>query len=206
MTANDSTAERLYRSGDLVGFSADGPLSFGINLATCGWPMQPRKWRGLSHVAIVARDPIADQLVLWESTSLYRRPCIHCEEVHGGVQSHWIGSRVLTYGGAVWHYRLRQPLDEEQDFQLAYYLQGEHGKTYDNLGAFRSRETPLSLLERCFARRPEDLTSIFCSELIAAAWRHVGRWNPPDASRWSPNRLARTALAIGLVDEPRRVR
>lgn len=180
--------------GDLVGFSACSALGIAINLATCGVPFY-----GLSHVAIVA-DHWDHGRLLFESTTLPERACYIQGSRVSGVQAHRLRGRLSTYHGKIWHYPLAEPLDTVQSKRLARYCVDHLGLDYDAIGAFRSRRTPLGWLERRL--RPEDLTSIFCSELIADAWRDCGVWWIGNASKWNPNALARAARRRDVVQRP----
>jgi hypothetical protein len=198
-----SFSHEVYRAGDLVGFSGRGPIGVGINLATWGIP----GW-GLSHVAIVANHPYFRFPVLFESTITATTPCIVTGELSRGVQAHHLPSRIADYPGRVWRYPCRHLLTETQSADLTGYLCGliDNHVGYDALGAFRSRDTPLGFLERLFCRSNEDLSSLFCSELVAAAWRRIGLWHPRNASRWNPNALARAAIRWGVCKKPWRVK
>lgn len=189
---------KSLRAGDVLGFSACDCLGVGINLATWGLPGV-----GLSHVAICADHPDTGDLVLFESTSLYPVPCAIRGVVVSGLQCHAIRPRVATYRGKVWAYQLRKPLDVRQSNRLTAYCLRHLGTAYDAIGAFRSRQAGFGWLERRL--RPEDLTSIFCSEFVAAAHRHVDVFQTANASAWNPNRYCRELQARGLVHEPERL-
>ncbi len=196
------------KAGDLIGFSDPGPIGTGINLATWGIP----GW-GLSHVGIIADHPDYDRPLLFESTTLADSPCLITREKTRGVQAHYLWKRIDAFDGRVWHYPLATPLC--QDFvpdwpygapALAAYVVMQLGADYDALGAFRSRGTPLGLLERLLCIHRENLASLFCSEFVAAAWRASKVWNTGNASRWSPNSLARAAVRRGVVRKPVRIK
>jgi hypothetical protein len=213
-----------YLPGDLIGFSGYSLESVLINLGTVGIPFY-----SLSHVAIVGPHPLKpEEFALWESTSRCDLPCLLQGEPVSGVQCHTIRERIETYRGKVYHYPLsvfsRARLDSAWPWprvycyhyplsvfsrarlfegELSEFLHEQVGKGYDAIEAFRSRQTALGWIERRLTR--ENHEALFCSELVAAAWKAAGLWYPPDW-RWNPNRLARTALSIGLVRPRRRVR
>lgn len=192
-----------FAPGDLIGFSGCDLASVLVNLATIGIP-----WYSLSHVGIIAQHPQQPQrLLLWESTGLMRRPCLLQRRIVYGVQAHPIRQRIQHYRGRVWHYPLSPfyaAVAEHSRHYLANWLERQQGTGYDAIGAFRTRETPLGWIERRLS--PENLHLLFCSELVVAAWRTIGVWNPPNASAWNPNRLARTAWDIGIVEKRRRLK
>lgn len=189
-----------FEPGDLIGFSSCSALGVGINLATLGVPFY-----GLSHVGIIAPSPTLDgRLMLFESTMLAEKPC----EIQGkrveGVQAHRPAERMASYRGKLWHYPLRWTLPDHLASRLGMACEGWLGTSYDAIGAFRSRAVGFGWLERRL--RKEDLTSIFCSEFVAAAWTHVGLMQSDNASAWNPNRLARFAVRQRITLPRRRWR
>lgn len=183
--------------GDIIGFSGANWMSAGINLATYGVPF----W-GLSHVGIVGK--YNDQLVLFESTTLSDLPCLVQEKYVNGVQVHEIDRCVRKYNGRVWHYPLVHSLSPVKRIQLNSFLFDFIGTDYDAIGAFRAGGVIWSWLESKL--RWEDLSSIFCSELCAAAHKHVDLFDANSASRWSPNKLVRTERRQGILGKPRRIK
>jgi hypothetical protein len=191
-----------FRTGDVIGFSAGDPLGIAINISTLGWPFWPPCWRGLSHVGIVAINNF-DQPILWESTTLCEKPCIICGKLHDGVQAHVLENRVNGYAGYVWHYPLRIHLDSINHRQLRSYCERTHGVGYDTGGAIDSRSLCFGWLKRRFLK--EDTSRFFCSEHLAGGMGAMEIWDPPNVSEWSPNRIVRTFLSIGLLGMPGRM-
>ena len=208
----------VIRAGDILGFSGNSWWSAGINVATYGLP-----WWSLSHVGIVAEIPkhciwpdsvIMDcrycppkpgTLVLFESTMSCDLPCIFQGKVVSGVQGHKIADRVAEYQGKVWRYPMRRTLRPLESERLTHYLLSHLGVDYDTIGAFRAGGVGFSFVESLF--RPEDLTSLFCSEFVAAAQKHVRLLDGGvSANRWSPNLLVRTEWRRGLLLKPRRLK
>lgn len=190
-----------FRPGDLLGFSGADLLSDAINLATLGWP----RW-GLSHVGIVT-DYWDYGICLAESTTLAHRPCLAARKRVSGAQCHPIKQRVEEYKGRVWHYRLREPLDGELVVELDEWFDGllTAKCPYDYAGAVRSRCTPYAMIHR-WKHGKEDLRSLFCSELVAAAWKTIGVFDTDNASGWNPNALVREAMRQRVVESPIRLK
>ena len=205
------------KAGDILGFSGDSWWSAGINIATYGLP-----WWSLSHVGIVAEIPEDCGLswrgnancccigipapgtkVLFESTMSCGLPCMFQNEVVHGVQGHKPIDRIAEYRGKVWHYPMCRALRPLESERLTCFLLSHLGRNYDALGAFRAGGAGFSWLESRF--RPEDLTSLFCSEYVAAAQKRIKLWHG-NASRWSPNLLVRRERRAGLLLEPRRLK
>lgn len=177
-----------FQCFDLIGFSSWSRLGVAINLFSLGVPLYH-----LSHIAVVARHPKVNKLLLCESTTQYRRPCFIQGRVVDGVQWHEIGPRIRSYRGLVYRYRLREPLTPEQEGKLSEFLAGMTGRGYDALGALGARDTLLGALVRI--GKKEDLTSLFCSELCISAGEAIEVFPKKcNASGFSPNRSVRKAV------------
>ncbi len=189
---------KVFRPGDVLGFSNRGCTGIVINLTTWGIP----RW-GLSHVALVGRHPDTGEPVLWESLALIDRPCLIQKKVTTGLQVQPIRERVERYNGRVWHYRLTNRLTEDEQDQLAEYCQRFLGTNYDHVAAFRARG--LTCLER-WVFRPEDLKAMYCGEWMITAHRYVNRIQGVNASRMNPNRGVRIELKMNVLQQPTRLR
>jgi hypothetical protein len=187
----------VIRPGDVIGFSGKGLISDLINVATYGIPRY-----SISHVGIVAN--FNSYQLLFESTTLDDEPCVILQARIAGVQAHTLEHRIATYDGKVYHYPLRKKLNPAQSQALTRFLHAKIGAPYDNIGAFRSGGVGLSWIESLL--RKENLSSIYCSELIAAAHRYVGAFHTDNVSRYNPNRLVRTEIHEGILLPPRRLR
>ena len=188
---------------DILGISGGhGAIGLGIALATLSWPFtRPRYWQGLSHVAIVG--PYGENDAIWESTTLSPSRCIVCGERHSGVQAHLIDRRIREWheaGQVIWRYRLRFPLSVTEQYRLGKYLESEHGKSYDYVGAFRARDLLIAWARRALWLR-EDLRTLYCSEFAPAALREAGRWKW-SVSGLSPNRFCRLGVKREVVVYP----
>jgi hypothetical protein len=180
------------RPGDVLGFSGYTTQAALINLATYGIP----GWN-LSHVGIVAE--YRDELLLWESLAVTDRPCAVRGDKQSGVQAHRFGYRLadeIQRSGKVWAYCLKRPLNASESAELSGVLYASLGASYDFAGATRSGGMLFGFFERLL--RPESLESLFCSELVAASLREVGRFDTLSASSWSPNSLIREGKRRGI--------
>ena len=187
------------RAGDIIGFSGHSRISAAINIATYGIPF----W-GLSHVGVMANSPDG-KLRLFESTSLDGDiPCEITGKSICGTQAHVLDFIVQHYCGKAWHYPLYRSLYPQEDERLTEFLMETIGTPYDVMGAFRSAGVGLSWVESLF--REQDLTSIFCSEMVAAAYATVGLFATDNVSRWNPNRLVRHLRRAEIVLRPRRLK
>lgn len=185
--------------GDIVGFSSCDATGFWVNIGTLGIPF----W-SISHVAIAAAHPNTGRVLLFESTSECPLLCAIQKRAISGVQAHYSGARINTYRGKIWHYQLRKPLTAEQSVLLTESCVSYLGVSYDKIGAFRSRATPWSWLERHW--RPESLQALFCSEYCAAMEREIGVFPTGDASKWNPNSFVRALSNRAIVKMPGRLK
>jgi hypothetical protein len=165
------------KSGDVIGFAGWGVLSDVINLLTFGLPRY-----SVSHVGIVCDDK------LYESTS------------KRGVTATNLQKRLKSYGGRVYHYELPRPLYEHESERLRSFLDEQLGKDYDTKGAFKSGGLVIAVISR-FLRR-QDLTTLFCSELVAGALQNVGILAIKH-SGYNPNRLTRMLYRVCTVSRLR---
>ena len=188
----------MVKAGDVIGFSGRSWISAAINVGTYAIPLF-----GISHVGIMAHDD-KGRLLIFESTSLDDLPCEISGEVFTGTQAHKLEDIVRVYKGRVYHYPLYRPLYPNEDERLTQFLMETIHTPYDMMGAFRSGGVGLSWFESLL--RPQDLSTIFCSEWIAAALAVVGLFQTSNASRWSPNRLTRRLRWGGVLCKPRRLK
>lgn len=183
--------------GDLIGFSGTGLVPWGINLATYGTP-----WNGLSHIGIVSE--LHGKKILYESTSMGRGPSVRHGRVVRGVQCHWMHD-VCEWGDCkLWHIPLRRKLYNHEDERFRRFLDECIGRSYDFIGAGRAGGIVFRTLAAIF--HPENLASMFCSELCAAALVNTGVWSTRSASKWSPNSLYRRLYWDGIVERRRRLK
>ncbi|REJ65646.1 MAG: hypothetical protein DWQ31_17045 [Planctomycetota bacterium] len=185
------------KAGDLIGSSGHHLLGAAINLATYGIPF----W-GLSHVGIIGEHN--GELLLFEATTLSDLPCVIQGKPVDGTQAHRLGARLESYRGKVWHYPLYRPLYAFEQERLSTFLVSHIGVDYDAIGAFRAGGVGWSWIESKLYR--QNLSSLFCSELCAAAHAHIGVFRTDHASRWSPNRLCRTERRRGILLKPWRLK
>lgn len=150
------------KTGDLVLFSGKGPISAGIKLFTrSAW----------SHVGLVVRLPQFDSVLLWESTTLNDLVDLDSGVLRQGVQLVSLSARLARYDGPVSIRRLQDVTLGAQDWEALSSLRREvAGRPYElsNLELVRSAYDGFGGLNR------EDLSSLFCSELLAEAYQRMG--------------------------------
>lgn len=186
-----------YKTGDIIAFSGFGRKSVIVNLVTYGIPY----WNA-SHIGIIGE--YEGEKLLFESTTLSNIPCVIQQKPHKGVQAVHLADRVRTYHGRVWHYPIYRPLFGFESERLNEFLHSKIGIPYDMVGGMRSAGAGVSWIESKL--RGEDLSLLFCSELIAAAHNLIGLLRTENASRWNPNKIIRHERRMKTLRRPRRLR
>lgn len=185
--------------GDIVACYGTCVTARAIRFGTaCPWPFAPRRLRlGPSHVGMIV--PFQNELLWWESTSLGRRLCRVRRTMTIGVQAHLPADRIADYyaeGGVVDVYRLSaiDLLTVEEQTELAENAVRFLGIKYDTRGALisgmRIRKALRLLPERA-------LSSVFCSEWIAAMLMRVHVMNRDNPTRYNPSSLLRQLVYTG---------
>lgn len=149
-------------TGDIVLFSGKGPISAGIKVGTRS------RW---SHVGMLIKLKEYDFLTLWESTTLrsvddvvYKRPV-------SGVQLVPLSARLNSYTGVA-AVRILQGVhfNDGQTRALMALRRNLSGRPYE-----RSKiELIKAAYDGAFGANEEDLSSLFCSELVAEAYQNLG--------------------------------
>lgn len=159
-------------TGDIVLFSGKGGISAGIKY---GQALAQRllghfasdAWRW-SHVGMVVRVPEIDTVMLWESTTLSNVKCQDLDALTCGVQFVPLSERLASYDGEVAIRQLKDVvITAEQRTALMQLRQQFKGRPYEkhNLELIRSAWDGLG------GSNQEDLSSLFCSELVAEAYQ-----------------------------------
>ena len=158
---NEQMRDKL-KTGDLVLFSGKGGISAGIKWATLS------RW---SHVGMIVVLPEYDFVTVWESTTLSSLVDLDTKVPHKGVQLVPLSSRIDGYGGEVAVRQLEGVSFDEGDLKKLMQLRRElAGKKYE--------QDTIELIKAAYdgplGRNSEDLTSLFCSELVAEAYQRLG--------------------------------
>lgn len=183
----------MYQHGDIIAFSGPGFVSGIIKAVTLG---------SVSHVGIVSDH--GGRLALYESTTLAAGslPCVVQGKPVKGVQVHWL-DEIASRPGKKWLYPIAQPLTDKERIRLKIFLVSQIGKTYDYGGALASGPRLLRWASWLF--KEESLNSVFCSELCAAAYHRLLRFDIRTASVYNPNNMLRRMLHRGCILDPVRI-
>jgi hypothetical protein len=160
--AKYETLRKNLRTGDLVLFSGKGAMSHGIKLFTSS------KW---SHVGMVLKLPDTDTIFLWESTTLLNLADAIDGKRKKGVQLVLLSDRIKTYDGDA-------SIRHLQNFSVSV---SRYEKLMKLRKSFRNKpyeKSQIELLKSAYdgpwGHNEEDLSSLFCSELVAEAYQCLG--------------------------------
>ncbi|MDD5753754.1 MAG: YiiX/YebB-like N1pC/P60 family cysteine hydrolase [Methylococcales bacterium] len=156
------------KTGDIILFSGKGGISDGIKLFTFS------EW---SHVGMVYRlnDPFDERgsVFCWESTTLSNIEDADSGRLTKGVQRVELSERLekcFSSGYKICIRQLSKPLDDGMIRKLNEFRHEVSGRPYE--------KSKLELLKAAydgiFGLNKEDLSSLFCSELVAEAYQRMG--------------------------------
>jgi hypothetical protein len=166
----DEFLRSSLKTGDIVLFSGKGGASAGIKWATFS------RW---SHVGMVVVLPEYDLVTVWESSTVATLRDLDTNAPNKGVQLVPLSTRLEQYDGEI---AVRQLVDVEfsaDDIRSLMQLRRElAGRKYE--------EDKIQLIKAAwdytFGRNKEDLSSLFCSELVAEAYQRLGLLDPDTPS------------------------
>lgn len=162
MEQSYSSIRNELKTGDLVLFSGKGAFSDIIKYGTLS------KW---SHIGMILHIPEYDFLTVWESTTLSDVKDLESGIPRKGVQLVPLSDRVQKYSGYISVRQLQGADLPENSLRKLMELRKElKGKRYE-----RSKmELFKSAYDGPFGHNSEDLSSLFCSELVAEAYQRLG--------------------------------
>ena len=174
MITKYSAIRHELRTGDIVLFSGKGPVSDVIKYATLS------KW---SHVGLILKLPEYNFLTVWESTTLSNVADLETGVPRKGVQLVPLSARVQAYSGDIVVRQLKGGILLDAKARLMALRRELRGKPYE-----RSK---LELLKAVYdgplGENREDLSSIFCSELVAEAYQYLGLLpDKPPSNEYTP--------------------
>ncbi len=165
--------------GDVISFSGKGDISNII------------KWKtnsDISHVGMVLESEFVrgeKRIVLIESTSLVNLPDIRTKELIKGVQQQHLSQRLSSYEGQAYYHELKANLSVNLKKKMHTWLFNKHASRtpYDSVQALGSA---IDLLDAFGMENKPDFSSLFCSEMVAKAFKVAGLlnadYNPSEAT------------------------
>jgi hypothetical protein len=156
------------KTGDILLFSGKSGISEGIKFFTLS------KW---SHVGLVYRfqDPLDSfgSIFCWESTTLSDIADAETGKLTKGVQRVELSERLERCFAKKYEVsvrRLNQPLTDQMIIALNQFRVEVSGRPYEQ----NKIELIKSTYDGIFGQNKEDLSSLFCSELVAEAYQKMG--------------------------------
>ncbi|WGV98849.1 hypothetical protein QF117_10525 [Vibrio sp. YMD68] len=198
MKARYSDIRSTLRTGDIVLFSGKGIVSTGIKrgqalLARFMGNRGEKNWKW-SHIGIVLKLPAYDTVMLWESTTLSNIRCVELGRQHKGVQLVPLSERIASYDGEVC---IRQLTSDIPELQRIVALSGLREKLKGAPYEKSTWQLIKSAYKGPFGRNKKDLSSVFCSELVAEAYQELGLLcRTPPSNEYSPACFADPQLTL----------
>ncbi len=168
------------QTGDIVLFSGKGIISSIIKF------FSNSEW---SHLGMVVRWDDLNVIQLYESTTLSKL------SGRKGVQLVSLRDRINTYKGKIAIRRLVTKRTSEMMLKLKDFMWLHRNKKYEqNLW-----QLFLAAYDGWFGKNKADMSSVFCSELIAALWQ---LWGILSAHYRVPNEYTPANFAFGgMIDK-----
>ncbi len=148
-------------TGDIVLFSGKGGISEWIKGFTRS------KW---SHVGMVIKDKAWDMVLLWESTTLSNIDDLETGRKKKGVQLVALSERIDNYTGEV---SVRRLITEKTP-QMVEALKDLRNEIKERSYEESMIELIKSAYDGPLGQNTQDLSSLFCSELVAEAYMRMG--------------------------------
>jgi hypothetical protein len=173
----------LLKTGDLILFRGKGFISNLIQLVTLS------EW---SHVGLVLTLREYDFVVLWESTTLSTEKDLKTKKLRKGVQLCQLSSKLANYRGSFAVKRLNIPVEwaEHKLVDLRLRLNNrDYERSYNEL--FKAA------YDWWGGKNKEDLSSVFCSELVVEAYKELGLLGDVQSNEYTPADLGRLTKLKG---------
>lgn len=160
MVAYEAVREQLD-TGDILLFAGKGLISTGLRVGSlCSW----------SHVAMVVRVKEPDVALLYQSTPVCKAKDFFDGTLKNGVQINVMSDAVNGYNGKVAVRHLSVERSPAMLEALSLFRQEVKNRPYEDHIVQMVQavwDGPLGHVE-------EDLSSLFCSELVAEAYQRMG--------------------------------
>ena len=170
----DATRKRI-NTGDIILFSGKGGISNTIKWFTGS------DW---SHVGMAMRLPRYDLVLLWESTTLGDIKEYDSDKLVNGVRLVVLSEAVKKYDGKIVVRHLDIECSDAMLDALWRFRDQVRGRPYER----NKLELIRSAYDGVWGENTEDLSSIFCSELIAETYQVMGLLpETPASNEYTPN-------------------
>lgn len=149
------------QTGDIVLFSGKGGISEIIKRLSCS------KW---SHVGMVVRSDEWDMVLLWESVIVSVTPDVETGKTGQGVQLVPLSGTLGSYYGEASVRQIKTPLLPSQRKTLEAFRHEMTGRPYEQ----NHFELLRAVVDDFGTQNTRNLSSLFCSELVAEAFQRMG--------------------------------
>ena len=158
----------FLQSGDVLLFRGRGVFSTAIIFGQLleGFSLHEARF---THVGLVIVDTFFDQVLSWESTLTTNREGTRVKG-RSGVQASLLRERLRHYDGQVFVRQLMKPLSPDQLENLGRFRREVTNRPYEG----QYEELFGAVLDKYVDFKPEDLSSLFCSEMVAEAHQRCG--------------------------------
>ncbi|WDE99099.1 hypothetical protein PQO03_14775 [Lentisphaera profundi] len=152
----------LLDTGDIILFSGPGILSAGIKLGSlCRW----------SHVGMVVKVKNPDIALIYQATPSTKAKDFFLKKENPGVQINVLSHTIETYPGDISYRKLNAERCQTMLDGLSAFRKEIKGRPFE--------ESTWEIIKAAYDgpfgdNKEEDLSSLFCSELIAEAYQRMG--------------------------------
>ena len=149
------------QTGDLILHSSSHLTSLGTKMITQS---------EYTHVAMILIMKDADEILVYQSAN---QPCAvdyYDKTMKSGVQVNSLDEHVKNYEGKMWIRRLEIQRTPNMLSELEKFRKTVEGRSYEESFLEKSK----SAIDFILPENKENLSSIFCSELIAEAYQSMG--------------------------------
>ncbi len=156
---------------EAVGMASTGDIWLFRGGALADWTIRAATNSPVNHVGmVVALDDLP--ALLWHAELGRALPDVWTGERHRGVQLHLLGEAVRTwearYMQRAWMRQLEGPIERHQEDRLMEIIDRFDGRPFPTtVGLFRG-------WIKGRARHRSSLETVFCAELVATTYQHMG--------------------------------
>ena len=149
-------------TGDLILFSGKGILSAGVKLGSlCKW----------SHIGMVVKVQNPDIALIYQATPSTIVKDFFLKKENPGVQINVLSHVVDKYDGDIAYRKLHVDRSQEMFDSLSAFRKEIKGRPFE--------ESTWEIIKACYdgplgSNEEEDLSSLFCSELVAETYQRMG--------------------------------
>ncbi|MBX2860540.1 MAG: hypothetical protein KTR14_04860 [Vampirovibrio sp.] len=160
------------KTGDIVLFSGSKGFSPLIKWFT------KSKW---SHVGMVLRVPEWDMVLLWESNTVTDIADLDTGKAKKGVQLIPLSQRVAKYKGKMAVRHLSESVGPDQQQALMEFREEVKGRDFEK----KKIQLIKSAYDGLAGNNVEDLSTLFCSEMVAEAYQRMDFLKEPPKGKAS---------------------